>query len=91
MSSTVSELEEASKLVVRLDELAKQAKLPSPNLPRSGDEIAIDQLAVFGRLLVILARYMDRAQTTIKWLTVVLTVLTALLVVDALVRLFQHL
>jgi hypothetical protein len=30
-----------------------------PNVPRSGDEVAIDQLAVFGELLVVLARYMD--------------------------------
>jgi hypothetical protein len=33
---------------------------------------------------------MDRAQTTIKWLTVVLTVLTAVLVIDALLRWFVH-
>jgi hypothetical protein len=70
--------------------LAKQIPLPRPNLPRSGDEVAIDQLAVFGELLVVLARYMDRAQNTIKWLTVVLTVLTAVLVIDALLRWFVH-
>jgi len=64
-----SELALASELTGRLQELAKQIKLPAPNLPRSGDEVVIDQLAVFGELLVVLARYMDKAQKTIKNLT----------------------
>jgi hypothetical protein len=57
-----------------------------PNIPRSGDEVAIDQLAVFGELPVVLARYMDRAQSTIRNLTWVLTVLTGLLVLEAVAR-----
>jgi hypothetical protein len=85
-----SDLDQASELVAKLQELAKQIALPRPNIPRSGDEVAIDQLAVFGNLLLVLARYMDGAQTTIKRLTVVLTVLTALLVVDAFARYFVH-
>ena len=84
------EMAEASELVARLEALAKQAPLPRANLPRSGDEVAIDQLAVFGKLLVVLARYMDKAQTTIKWLTIVLTALTTVLAVDAVVRWFVH-
>jgi hypothetical protein len=43
-------------------------------------------LAVFGELLVVLARYMDRAQSTIRNLTWVLTVLTGLLVLEAVAR-----
>ena len=84
------DLKHASELVTKLQTLAKQIPLPRPNLPRSGDEVVIDQLAVFGDLLVALARYMDRARNTIKWLTVLLTVLTAVLVVDALLRWFMH-
>ena len=74
-----SDLDQASELAAKLQELAKQQSLPRPNIPRSGDEVVVDQLAVFGNLLVVLARYVDGAQTTIKRLTVVLTVLTALL------------
>jgi hypothetical protein len=80
-------LRQASELVEKLQALAKQMPLPRPNLPRSGDEVVIDQLAVFGELQVVLARYMDKAQRTIKWLTWVLTVLTALLVFEAAPRL----
>jgi hypothetical protein len=83
-------LKRASDLVLELQRLAKQAAGSDPNLPRGEDAIAIDQLAVFGDLLVVLARYVDRAQSIIKWLTLVLTVLTAVLVIDAGMRWFVH-
>jgi hypothetical protein len=70
-------LRQASDLVAKLRDLA----IPRPHIARSGDEIATEQLAVFGELLVALARYMDGAQRTITRLTWVLTVLTTVLVV----------
>jgi hypothetical protein len=70
-----SELTQASELTAKLAELAKQAG------SRNGDEVAVNQLATFGELLVVLARYMDRAQKTIRNLTWVLTVLTFFLVI----------
>jgi hypothetical protein len=85
------EMAEAPELVTRLEELATELGFSRPkNLPRDGDHIAINQLAVFGKLLVVLTRYMDRAQKTIKRLTWVLTVLTAILALDAIVRIFIH-
>jgi hypothetical protein len=83
-----SDLKRASELVAKLEELSKQNR--SSGSVRSGDEVATEQLAVFGELLVVLARGMDRAQNAIKWLTVVITVLTGVLVVEALARWFQH-
>lgn len=77
------DLKRASELVGELKKLSKQAAPPYATLPRSGDEIAIDQIAVFGELLVELTRYMDRAQRTIKNLTVAIAGLTALLVAEA--------
>lgn len=82
------ELAEATILIARLNELASQGtRAGDPSVQRRGDEVAINQLAVFGELLVVLARYMDRAQRTIKQLTCVLVALTALLAVDVLPRL----
>ena len=78
----------AAALVERLKELAKQARPPPPNLPRGGDEVAIDQLAVFGELLVVLAGDLDKAQRKIEWLTWAIMGMTAVLVLDALARLF---
>jgi hypothetical protein len=80
----------AAALVERLKELAKQVRLPPPNIPRSGDEVAIDQLAVFGELLVVLAQDLDKAQRKIELLTWAITALTAFLVIDAVVRWFVH-
>ncbi len=85
------DMKRASELTAKMKRLAEQMPSPRPNLPRSGDEVAVDQIAVFGELLVLLASYMDRAQSTIKRLTWVITALTALLVVDALLRLFKSL
>ncbi len=85
-----SELGDASELIAKLGELAKSGRTAyGPAVPRSGDEVVVDQIAVFGELLVVLARYMDRAQKTIRNLTLVLTVLTALLVIEAVVRFFN--
>ena len=83
------EMSEASKLVTELERLSAQANLPEPNM-RPSDLVATDQLAVFGKLLVVLARYMDRAQNTIKWLTVVLTAMTTVLVAEVILRFFHH-
>jgi hypothetical protein len=61
-----------------------------PTLPRSGQDIAADQIPVFGELLVVLATDLDKAQRKIELLTWVITVLTAVLVIDASVRWFFH-
>jgi hypothetical protein len=58
-------LREAEAYASRLRELANENHVPG----RSGDEIATDQIAEFGGLLLHLARYMDDAQWTIKALT----------------------
>jgi len=85
-----SELDQASELTAKLRELAKSGRTAyGATVPRSGDEVAVDQLAVFGELLVVLATYMDRAQKTIRNLTWALTALTAVLVIDALIRVFN--
>ena len=68
-------LRRAEALVANLQSLSKQQG------SRSGDEIATDQLAVFGELLVVLARHLDDAQQTVRRLTWALTALTILLVV----------
>jgi hypothetical protein len=78
----------ASELVARLQELSKLAKTHSPTLPRTGQDIVPEQLPVFGELLVVLAADLDRAQKKIELLTWVIAGLTAVLVVDAVVRLF---
>jgi hypothetical protein len=85
----VGAMGEASKLVEKLEELARPMPLPKPNLPRSGDEVAIDQLAVFGRLLLVLAQDLDKAQKKIEYLTWVITILTAVLAFDAILRFFS--
>jgi hypothetical protein len=77
-------LRRASELIEKLKALAKEA---TSEPPRSGDLVAIDQMAVFGELLFTLALYMDKAQRRIKLLSAVLTVLTALLVLEAAPRL----
>jgi hypothetical protein len=46
-------------------------------------------LAVFGKLLVVLARYMDKAQKKIELLTWVIAVLTAFLI-EVVLRWFTH-
>jgi hypothetical protein len=78
----------ASELVTQLQELAKQGPIPPSNLPRRWDDITANQLPVFGELLVVLANDLDKAQRKIAYLTWVITALTAVLVVDAVVRLF---
>jgi hypothetical protein len=78
-----------------LKELATRGRVSPPHLPRSGEDITADQLPVFGELLVVLARDLDKAQRKIEWLTwaitgltAVLVLLTAVLVLDAVVRFF---
>lgn len=84
------ELAQASELAAKLKELSQTIRTPyASNIPRSGDDVAVEQMAVFGQLLVVLARYMDRAQKTIRNLTWVLTVLTGLLVIEAVARFFN--
>jgi hypothetical protein len=86
----MNHLVRAEALVRELHELSKQ-HVPAPDRPRrGGDEIAKDQVAVFGELLVVLARQLDGAQQTVKRLTWVLTALTAFLVIEAVVRYFSH-
>jgi len=77
----------ASELVTQLQTLAKTGRVFPPNLPRKGEDTTADQLPVFGELLVVLAEDLDRAEKKIQWLTWVITALTAVLVIDAIVRL----
>jgi hypothetical protein len=78
----------AAGLVQRLQELAKAGRVYPPTLPRTGQDITADQLPVFGELLVVLAAELDNAQRKIQWLTWAITGMTAVLVIDALLRLF---
>jgi hypothetical protein len=78
----------ATELVQKLQELSKVGRVWPPNLPRSGQDITADQLPVFGELLVVLAVDLDKAQQKIEWLTWAITGMTAVLVIDALIRLF---
>jgi len=78
----------ASELVQKLQELSKTGRAWPPNLPRSGQDITADQLPVFGELLVVLAQDLDKAQRKIELLTWAITAMTAMLVIDALLRLF---
>jgi hypothetical protein len=80
----------AAELVTELKELAKRGRVHPPTLPRSGQDIAADQIPVFGELLVVLVTDLDKAGRKIGLLTWVITVLTAVLVIDALVRWFFH-
>jgi hypothetical protein len=84
----MTDLREPSELVAELKALASRGRLFPPNLPRSGEDITADQLPVFGELLVVLARDLDKAQRKIEWLTWAITGLTAVLVLDAVVRFF---
>lgn len=77
----------ASELVEKLKELAKTGRVYPPTTPRTGQDIAADQLPVFGELLVVLATDLDKAQRKIEWLTWAITGMTAVLVVDAVLRL----
>lgn len=77
----------ANSLVQRLQELAKTGRVYPPTLPRTGQDITADQLPVFAELLVVLAADLDKAQRKIEWLTVALTVMTGVLVVDVVIRL----
>jgi hypothetical protein len=84
-------LKRAATLVVKLQELAKEnSPIGSDRPRRSGDEVATDQLSVFGELLVVLARHLDQAQQTVARLTWALVALTAFLVIDAALRAMSH-
>ncbi len=50
----------AIELVKRLQELAKTGRLYPPPTPRTGQDVAADQLPVFGELLVVLAEDLDK-------------------------------
>jgi hypothetical protein len=65
-------------LVKRLQELAIDGRSYPPPRPRKGEDVAADQIPVFAELLVELAKELDKAQHTIKWLTWVIAGLTAL-------------
>jgi len=73
-------MDEKSQLIARLDELARQASSPESNT-RSGNVIAIDQIAVFGQLLVVLGQDLNKAQKRIEYLTWAIAVLTAAIAV----------
>lgn len=79
---------DASSLVERLRDLAKTGRVYPATLPRTGQDITADQLPVFAELLVVLARDLDKAQKKIEYLTWAIGGMTAVLVVDALIRLF---
>jgi hypothetical protein len=81
-------MDEKSKLIARLDELARQASSPEPNT-RSADVIAIDQIAVFGRLLVVLGQDLNKAQKKIEYLTWAIAILTAVIAVLTAVLVFD--
>jgi len=68
-------------------ELAKMGRVYPPTIPRTGQDITADQIPVFGELLVVLATDLDKAQRKIEWLTWAITGMTAVLVIDALLRL----
>jgi hypothetical protein len=76
----------AEALVQRLKELATVGRVYPPPAPRKGEDVVADQIPVFAELLVELAKELDRAQKKIEYLTWVITFLTAVLVIDALVR-----
>lgn len=78
----------ASELVEKLKELAKTGRVYPPTIPRTGQDIAADQLPVFGELLVVLATDLDKAQRKIERLTWAIMGMTAVLVIDAVLRLF---
>jgi hypothetical protein len=80
----------ATALVERLKELAKTGRVFPPTVPRTGQDIAADQLPVFGELLVVLAEDLDKAQRKIEWLTWAITAMTGVLVLDAIIRLFIY-
>ena len=80
-------MRKTSELVQKLQELSKAGRGWPPNLPRSGQDITADQLPVFGELLVVLANDLDKAQRKIEWLTWAITGMTAMLVIDAALRL----
>jgi len=77
----------ASELVEKLKELSKTGRTYPPTIPRTGQDITADQLPVFGELLVVLATDLERAQRKIEWLTWAITEMTAVLVIDAVLRL----
>jgi hypothetical protein len=82
-------MSEAPELVGRLEELAREAKGVGGKGGRSGDEVIIDQMAVFGELLVVLAKNLDEAQGTIVRLTWVILFLTFVLAGDVVARWFH--
>jgi hypothetical protein len=84
----MTDLRKPSELVAELKALALRGRVFPPNLPRSGEDITADQLPVFGELLLVLARDLDKAQRKIEWLTWAITGLTAVLVLDAVARFF---
>jgi hypothetical protein len=77
----------ASELVEKLKELAKTGRIYPSTIPRTGQDITADQLPVFGELLAVLATDLDKAQRKIEWLTWAITGMTAVLVIDAVLRL----
>jgi hypothetical protein len=88
-------LKDAGEWVQKLDALAQENRLPaarasSGRAVRGGDEIATDQLAAFGQLLVVLARFLDESQQTVARLTWAIAFLTVVLVADVLWRILGH-
>jgi hypothetical protein len=78
----------AEALVKRLQELATVGRIYPPTTPRKGEDVTADQIPVFAELLVELAKELDKAQKKIEYLTWAITILTAVLVIDALLRFF---
>jgi hypothetical protein len=88
MSRAERSMAKATELVEKLKELSKTGRTYPPTIPRTGQDITADQLPVFGELLVVLAAELDKAQRKIEWLTWAITGMTAVLVIDAVLRLF---
>jgi hypothetical protein len=85
----------STELVQKLQELSKAGRVWPPTIPRTGQDITADQLPVFGELLVILAEDLDKAQRKIErltvaliWMTGALVIMTLVLVVDVVHRIW---
>jgi hypothetical protein len=78
----------ADELVNHLQKLADAGRISPPPTPRKGDDVVADQLPVFAELLVVLAKDLDKAQKKIEYLTWAILVLTSVLTLDVLWRLF---
>jgi hypothetical protein len=74
----------------RATELVSGLKKLTRREPRSGQDVVAAQLPAFGQRLAALAQSLDKAQRRIEILTWVIAALTAVLVIDAVLRFIPH-